>query len=196
MLMFWEDDELLFLSSKQKNALFCRNDFYRPFLFSARTEAVNWLLMASRQLRFNAHTTILAVDYFDRFFSSEGRKVEESQPWLSQLCSVACLSLAAKLEETHVPLLLDLQVGKTRFAFDAKTIQRMELVVLSTLGWRMNPVTPLSFVDHIGRRLVAANEPRHWDEFQRACHSTLLSLITGRKKQSEKHRNRQRHRVL
>lgn len=109
MMMFWEDDELLFLSSKQKNAFFCRNHLYRPSLFSARTEGVNWLLVASRQLRFTARTTILAVDYFDRFLAS---KVEESRPWLTQLCSVACLSLAAKLEETHVPLLLDLQVKK------------------------------------------------------------------------------------
>jgi hypothetical protein len=29
---------------------------------------------------------------------------------MTQLAAVACLSLAAKMEETHVPLLLDLQV--------------------------------------------------------------------------------------
>lgn len=63
----------------------------------------------------------------------------------------------------------------------------MELVVLSTLEWRMNPVTPLSFVDHIGRRMATTtNTPLHWDEFQRTCHSTLLSLIVGKKNQTEK----------
>ncbi|CAL5331135.1 unnamed protein product [Camellia sinensis] len=45
-----------------------------------------------------------------------------------------------------------LLVEESKFVFEAKTIQRMELLVLSTLQWKMNPVTPLSFVDHIVRR--------------------------------------------
>ncbi|KAI3947622.1 hypothetical protein MKX01_034287 [Papaver californicum] len=32
--------------------------------------------------------------------------------------------------------------------FEAKTIQRMELLVLSTLDWRMQSVTPFSFIDY------------------------------------------------
>ncbi|KAL5701347.1 hypothetical protein ACHQM5_026692 [Ranunculus cassubicifolius] len=36
----------------------------------------------------------------------------------------------------------------------------MELLVLSTLDWRMNPVTPLSFLDHIVRRLGLKNNSR------------------------------------
>ncbi|GMP42228.1 hypothetical protein CsSME_00012043 [Camellia sinensis var. sinensis] len=44
------------------------------------------------------------------------------------------------------------QVEESKFVFEAKIIQRMELLVLSTLQWKMNPVTPLSFVDHIVRR--------------------------------------------
>ncbi|KAF6170245.1 hypothetical protein GIB67_035350 [Kingdonia uniflora] len=72
---------------------------------------------------------------------------------MTQLVIVACLSLAAKVEETQVPLLLDLQVEETKYVFEAKTIQRMELLVLSKLHWKMNPVTPLLFVDHIIRWL-------------------------------------------
>ncbi|MBA0560943.1 hypothetical protein Golob_017813 [Gossypium lobatum] len=37
--------------------------------------------------------------------------------------------------------------------FEAKTIQRMELLVLLTLKWKMHPITPLSFLVHIIRRL-------------------------------------------
>lgn len=113
MLLFWEDDELVHLSNKEKQ----QSPVYqttRPFLFSARMEGVRWLMLASTQLGFNTQTTILAVHYLDRFLSSEGSKISESQPWLIQLCSVTCLSIAAKLEETHVPLLLDLQVKKQR----------------------------------------------------------------------------------
>ncbi|KAI7982824.1 Cyclin-D3-1 [Camellia lanceoleosa] len=43
-------------------------------------------------------------------------------------------------------------VEESKFVFEAWIIQRMELLVLSTLQWKMNSLTPLSFVDHIVRR--------------------------------------------
>ncbi|XP_028073141.1 cyclin-D3-1-like [Camellia sinensis] len=45
-----------------------------------------------------------------------------------QLVAVACLFLAAKVEETQVSLLLDFQVEESKFVIKAKTIQRMELL--------------------------------------------------------------------
>jgi hypothetical protein len=36
--------------------------------------------------------------------------VQQGKAWMLQLLSVACISLAAKMEETEVPVLLDLQV--------------------------------------------------------------------------------------
>ncbi|KAI3515053.1 hypothetical protein L1887_13802 [Cichorium endivia] len=51
------------------------------------------------------------------------------------------------MEETEVPLTLDLQVGRSKFVFEAKTIQKMDLLVLTTLKWRMQAVTPFSFID-------------------------------------------------
>ncbi|TKY68333.1 Cyclin-D4-1 protein [Spatholobus suberectus] len=41
------------------------------------------------------------------------------------------------MEETDVPLSLDLQVGESKCIFEAKIIQRMKLLVLSTLRWRI-----------------------------------------------------------
>ncbi|KAL4275973.1 hypothetical protein AHAS_Ahas20G0160700 [Arachis hypogaea] len=63
---------------------------------------------------------------------------------LNEISSVTCISLAAKVEETQVPLLLDLQVEDAKYVFESKTIQRMELLILSTLNWKMHPVTPHS----------------------------------------------------
>lgn len=37
--------------------------------------------------------------------------------------------------------------------FEARTIRRMELLVLSTLRWRMLAVTPFSFIDHFLRKI-------------------------------------------
>nr|GFD58953.1 cyclin, C-terminal domain-containing protein [Tanacetum cinerariifolium] len=48
---------------------------------------------------------------------------------------------------------LDLQIEGAKFVFESKTIMKMELLVLSCLEWKMNPVTSLAFFDYIMRRL-------------------------------------------
>ncbi|KAI8016418.1 Cyclin-D3-2 [Camellia lanceoleosa] len=53
----------------------------------------------------------------------------------------------------------------------------MEMLVLSTLQWKMNPVTPLSFLDHITRRLGLKNGL--CCEFLKRCESILLCIISG-----------------
>ncbi|KAK9163823.1 hypothetical protein Syun_004725 [Stephania yunnanensis] len=148
-----------------------------PDLGDSRREAVEWILRVNAHFGFSALTAILAVNYLDRFITS--RHFQQDKPWMTQLVAVACLSLAAKVEETHVPLLLDLQVEERKCVFEAKTIQRMELVVLSTLNWKMNPATPMSFIDHIVRRLGLKTR-LHW-EFMRRCECVLLSVLIDSK---------------
>ncbi|MFS8016308.1 putative cyclin [Helianthus anomalus] len=58
---------------------------------------------------------------------------------------------ASKVEEIQAPFLLDLQMEGTEFVFESKTIMKMELLVLSSLDWKMNLVTPLAFVHYIMR---------------------------------------------
>jgi len=50
----------------------------------------------------------------------------------------------------HVLIFVDfcVQIGESKFVFEAKTIQRMELLVLSTLKWRMQAITPFSFIEY------------------------------------------------
>jgi cyclin D1/2/4 len=45
-------------------------------------------------------------------------------------------------------------VGESRFVFEARTIQRMELLVLSTLDWRMHAITPFSFIDYFLGKII------------------------------------------
>ncbi|RDX74064.1 Cyclin-D1-1, partial [Mucuna pruriens] len=56
---------------------------------------------------FQPLTAYLSVNYMDRFLNS--RPLPQTNGWPLQLLSVACLSLAAKMEEPLVPSLLDLQ---------------------------------------------------------------------------------------
>uniref|UniRef100_A0A5B6YPY9 Uncharacterized protein n=1 Tax=Davidia involucrata TaxID=16924 RepID=A0A5B6YPY9_DAVIN len=176
--LFWEDEELLSLFSKEQQTYLNFDSSvetdHSSLCVHARREAVEWILKVNAHYGFTTLTAILAINYLDRFLSS--LHFQRDKPWMIQLAAVTCLSLAAKVEETQVPLLLDLQVEDTKYVFEAKTIQRMEILVLSTLEWRMNPVTPLSFLDHIIRRLGLKTH-LHW-EFLRRCEALLLSVVS------------------
>ncbi|XP_027347800.1 cyclin-D1-1-like [Abrus precatorius] len=116
----------------------------KTWLINARQEAINWILKVHAYYNFRPETAYLSVNYLDRFLLSH--TLMQDKAWPIQLLSVACLALAAKMEETKVPLLLDLQVIESRFLFKPKTVQRMELLVMASLKWRLRAVTPFDFV--------------------------------------------------
>ncbi|XP_010273048.1 PREDICTED: cyclin-D2-1-like [Nelumbo nucifera] len=125
---------------------------------TARQDAISWMLKVHAYYCFRPLTAYLAVNYLDRFLSSH--TLPHGNGWPLQLLSVACVSLAAKMEETSVPLLLDLQVLEPRFMFEPRTVQRMELLVMTNLKWRMRSVTPFDFVDYFVSKLPSF-VPRH-----------------------------------
>ncbi|XP_010556430.1 PREDICTED: cyclin-D3-1-like [Tarenaya hassleriana] len=181
--MLCEDDELELEALLAKEAeqgispLFGRTREPYPDVSGARREAVEWILHATSRHCFSPTTALFAVDFLDRFiFRFEGFR-RDQKPWITELAAIGCLSLAAKVEEIHVPLLLDLQVeGTSKFMFEAKTIQKMEILVLSTLQWRMNPVTSLSFLHRISKRFGLKG--RIGFEFLRRCELTILSIVS------------------
>ncbi|XP_027368155.1 cyclin-D3-3-like [Abrus precatorius] len=172
--LFWDHEELASLLSKEHHNKLCNCLQNNPSLALARKEAIEWILKVNAHYSFSALTTVLSVNYFDRFLFSFS--FQNEKPWLTHLAAVACLSLAAKVEETHVPLCIDLQVEESRYLFEAKTVKRMEILVLSTLGWKMNPVTPLSFLDYITRRLGLKGYL--CCEFLKRCEAVLLSVFS------------------
>ncbi|KAF3678907.1 putative 6-phosphofructokinase 5, chloroplastic-like [Capsicum annuum] len=118
---------------------------------SVRKEAVDWIWKAYMHYGFRERTFCLSMNYLDRALS-----LYESPPsksWTVQLLAVACLSLAAKVEEISVPLLTELQVGDPKFLFGGISIQRMELLILRTLKWRMQAYTPCTFIDYFVRKM-------------------------------------------
>ncbi|TMW82133.1 hypothetical protein EJD97_006716 [Solanum chilense] len=116
-----------------------------------RREAVNWIWKAHVHYGFGELSFCLSINYLDRFLSLY--ELPRGKIWTIQLLAVACLSLAVKMEEINVPLTVDLQVGEPKFLFEGKTIQRMELLVLSTLRWRMQAYTPCTFIDYFMRKM-------------------------------------------
>ncbi|KAF8030438.1 hypothetical protein BT93_E2777 [Corymbia citriodora subsp. variegata] len=144
-------------------------------LDGARREAIKWTHRVGRRYTFSCLTEVLSVDYFDRLLANI--RVAEMKPWMVHLVAVACLSLAAKVNETHVPTLSALQVEGPSYVFEPKTVQRMELLVLSTLQWRMNPVTPFSFLNHIVGRLHFRTSSQI-DKFLTLFEISLLALVS------------------
>ncbi|KAH7688804.1 cyclin D1/2/4 plant protein [Dioscorea alata] len=126
------------------------NDYLERFRSSsldslARQNSVSWILKVQAFYHFQPLTAYLAVNYMDRFLSSH--TLPQVNGWPLQLLAVSCLSLAAKMEETHVPSLVDLQVEDAKFVFESRIIRRMELLVLTALKWRLRSVTPFTFID-------------------------------------------------
>ncbi|XP_042380867.1 cyclin-D1-1-like [Zingiber officinale] len=126
---------------------------------AARRAVVKWILKVRAYYQFRPLTAYLAVIYVNRFLSSHRL---QRNGWALQLLSVACLSLAVKMEETLAPTLLDLQVEGAKFIFKPHTVLRMELLVLTGLDWRLRAVTPFSFtsffafkIDPSGKRAEA-----------------------------------------
>ncbi|GMH24589.1 hypothetical protein Nepgr_026432 [Nepenthes gracilis] len=171
-----EEDELAALLIKEEltnlsEAAF-RDSSNRPTM-DARREAVEWMTMVNSHCGFSNVILVLGVNYFDRFISSAG--FQRDKPWMIQLAAVACLSLASKIEEVHAPLLLPFQVD-CKHVFEAKTIQRMELLVLSALQWKMNPVIPMSYFEHFIRKL-RLNSHFRWQILSKS-EALIVSVIT------------------
>ncbi|WOK94157.1 hypothetical protein Cni_G02859 [Canna indica] len=83
------------------------------YLRSSRKVAVKWVARAVARHDFSALSALLVVNYLDRCFlpcaGGNGLlRLQEDKPWMGWLAAVACHSLAAKVEETRAPLLVDL----------------------------------------------------------------------------------------
>ncbi|KAJ8769375.1 hypothetical protein K2173_002579 [Erythroxylum novogranatense] len=94
-------------------------------------------------------TAYLSVTYLDRFLSK--RSIDEGKLWAVRLLSVACLSIAAKMAECTVPTLSEFTVKD--YCFENEVIQRMELLVLTTLEWKMASTTPFLYLPYFFNKI-------------------------------------------
>ncbi|XP_047342521.1 cyclin-D4-2-like [Impatiens glandulifera] len=152
-------DESMGLMLERENEYLLSGDYLDrltngDFDFLGRTEAVNWIAKVHVHFNFSPICAYLSINYMDRFLSAYESELLKGKAWMMQLLAVACVSIAAKMEETVVPLSLDLQIDGHRPIFEGKTIQRMELLVLTTLKWRMKAITPFCFLDFFQRKMM------------------------------------------
>uniref|UniRef100_A0A0E0CWV8 Cyclin-like domain-containing protein n=1 Tax=Oryza meridionalis TaxID=40149 RepID=A0A0E0CWV8_9ORYZ len=115
-------------------------DVVEEWMKNARAWCVGWIVKTNAGFRFSLKTAYVAVTYLDRFLAR--RCVDRDKEWALQLLSVACLSLAAKVEERRPPRLPEFQLDM----YDCASMMRMELLVLTTLKWQMITETPFSYL--------------------------------------------------
>ncbi|GLU23117.1 hypothetical protein SLE2022_391460 [Rubroshorea leprosula] len=111
------------------------------FSASFRQEAIALFFQVQYSCNFDPFTTYLAVNYMDRFISR--KEIPLGKPWVLRLLVISCLSLAAKMREKDF---YSSDFQKEGFIFDMQTIQRMEVLILAALNWRMRSITPFSFL--------------------------------------------------
>ncbi|CAN6541960.1 unnamed protein product [Malus baccata var. baccata] len=121
------------------------------WLKTARLDAIDWIFNTGAVFGFQLQTAYLSVTYFDRFLSK--RSIDDEKLWAIRLLSVACLSLAAKMEECKIPALSEFSVSD--YDFESKVIQRMELLVLNTLEWKLGSITPFAYLHYFINKFCA-----------------------------------------
>ncbi|OIV93916.1 hypothetical protein TanjilG_05619 [Lupinus angustifolius] len=145
----WEEESVAsFIEEENK---FVPPVEYLSRIQSTSLQSVAWILKVHAYYGFHPLTAYLSLNYFHRFLDSH--QLQLTKDWALQLLSVACLSLAAKIEEPLVPSLLDLQVEGAKYIFQPRTICKMELLVLDVLDWRLKSITPFNFLSYFASKL-------------------------------------------
>ncbi|KAF9687500.1 hypothetical protein SADUNF_Sadunf02G0100000 [Salix dunnii] len=152
-----EEEYLALLANQEPHRGFNANDalVIDSWFRNARLEAITWILRTRKTFGFHFHTAYLSMIYFDRFISS--RSIDRRYSWVVKLISVACISLASKMEEVQVPSLPEFQTDGV--IFESKSVQRVELGILTTLQWRMNYATPFAFIRHFIMKFSRQDSP-------------------------------------
>eukprot|EP00884_Botryococcus_braunii_P011079 jgi/Botrbrau1/19973/Bobra.0059s0088.1 len=100
--------------------------------------ALSWLVEVACEFGFHQETLFLAASLVDRFLA----KTQGVERAVLQLISVACMMIAAKHEEEHIPS-ADKFTTIADNSFEQEKLVRTESVILSCLGFRV--MTPHSF---------------------------------------------------
>ncbi|GAB4846898.1 hypothetical protein Ancab_025906 [Ancistrocladus abbreviatus] len=152
-----EDDYIRLLVQKESLSPSQRvSDAASPdWLKSERLNAITWILKTRAQLGLKHKTAYLSVAYIDHYLSR--KSIHNGPSWIIKLLSIACLWLAAKMEEGGVAGLKDYLV-KDAWT-DKEAIQRMELLVLSALEWKIRIITPFAYTNYLMTKLCGKTEP-------------------------------------
>ncbi|KAL1489143.1 hypothetical protein ABEB36_014085 [Hypothenemus hampei] len=147
-LMNWADSKevWMYMVYKEEASLNLRNprlfEDFTNFMPRMRAILLDWVMEVCEVYHLRRVTYYLAVDYFDRFLSLRP-DVPKNQ---LQLVGVTCLFIASKLEEVYPP-----RLSEFSFVCDGACspddILNCELLILNSLGWDLNIMTPSDWLN-------------------------------------------------
>jgi len=109
---------------------------------------VSWCYQIVGHCKFSRDTVAISTNYLDRFLSTtEGIDAKKDRK-IFQLATMACLYTAIKIHEVEAidpTFISNLSKGN----FTEKQVVDMEQRIITSLQWRLNPPTPLSFTQQI-----------------------------------------------
>ncbi|KAF8047987.1 hypothetical protein N665_2742s0004 [Sinapis alba] len=123
-----------------------------------RLIAIDWILTTRTRFGFQHQTAYIAISYLDLFL--EKRFIGKDESWAIRLLSVASLSLAAKMEERIVPGLSQYPQDQD-FVFKPDVIRKTELMILSTLDWKMSLITPFHYLNYFLAKISPTDHNNH-----------------------------------
>jgi len=112
---------------------------------SCRATMCNWCFQIVDFFKLSRQSVHVAISCMDRFLSTK-----EGLPYLAsrslfQLANVTCLYIAIKVHEP-VELSLSLLIELCRGAYNQEQILKTENIVLSAIGWAVNPPSSHEFI--------------------------------------------------
>ncbi|KAI9142055.1 hypothetical protein BKA69DRAFT_1037924 [Paraphysoderma sedebokerense] len=116
-----------------------------------RSQMIQWLIQINRDphLRFHPETVFLAVNYADRYLSSN--RLSKSSHYF--LLGMVSLSVAAKIvEEFNDPLMEDMLKFLGQWNYTISDIKRMERKLLASLEWSLYAITPAQLLYELLRQ--------------------------------------------
>uniref|UniRef100_A0A0R0GTH8 B-like cyclin n=1 Tax=Glycine max TaxID=3847 RepID=A0A0R0GTH8_SOYBN len=144
-------------------------------------EAISLILQVQVSCKLDQFVAYLAINYLHRFMSCQ--EIPQGKPWFLRLLVISCLSLASKMKNTTLSI-LDMQ--KEGCYFKAQSIQRMELLILGALKWRMraseiifNAQNGIKFLEYKPSTIAATSLIFASHELFPQQYSTLRASITA-----------------
>lgn len=138
-----------------------------------RDKEAMWLMSLRHVFDFSPETFVLALSVMDRVST-----LVKIRPKYLRCVAISCLFIAAKTleDDEDVPVTLDL-VRKSHCGCSVSEILRMEVVILSKLGWNPKTVTAIDFL-HMIHFLLMGRFPYLLTHLEGMTPSRLLAVLT------------------
>ncbi|XP_009625242.1 cyclin-D5-3-like [Nicotiana tomentosiformis] len=142
-----------------------------------RTAAIHYILRTGERFQFRIHTVYTSVIYLDRFLATRTR----GQNWSIRVIAAACLSLAAKMDESRDTLPSLSEYPMENFELNSNPINAIRMtedLILDVLRWNMWFVTPFAFTIFYFQSRFCREDSRK-DYIRAKTMEIIMSVLRG-----------------